>query len=142
MDTALAVVLCVIFIGLALWHLRMALAPAVAESGAVPTVDGKPLFVPSRQATVAVGIALLLAAALVAITDGLIPLALPKFIPTSLSYALAFGLFGRAVGEFKYVGFFKRVHGTRFAALDTLVYSPLCLLLSVGVALVALHNGA
>ncbi|WP_292936979.1 DUF3995 domain-containing protein [Noviherbaspirillum sp.] len=142
MHTALAVVVCVIFIGLALWHFRMAFAPTVAESGAVPTVEGKPLFVPSRRATITVGFALLLAAALVAITDGLVPVAVPKVVPASLSYALALGLLGRAVGEFKYLGFFKRVRGTRFAKLDTLVYSPLCLLLSAGVALVALHHGA
>ncbi|WP_168798752.1 DUF3995 domain-containing protein [Herbaspirillum sp. ST 5-3] len=141
MHTAFAVAVCVIFIGLALWHFRMALAPTVAGSGAVPTVEGKPLFVPSRRATVTVGFALLLAAALVAITDGLIPLAVPKAVPSALSYALALGLLGRAIGEFKYLGFFKRVRGTRFARLDTLVYSPLCLLLSVGVAFVALHNG-
>jgi hypothetical protein len=46
------------------------------------------------------------------------------------------------VGEFKYVGFFKRVRGTRFATLDTLVYSPLCLLLAAGVAWVALRHGS
>lgn len=142
MNTALAVVVCVIFIGLALWHFRMAFAPTLAESGAVPTIEGKPLFVPSRRATVAVGFALLLAAALVAITAGLIPLAVPRVVPVSLSCALALGLLGRAIGEFKYLGFFKRVRGTRFARLDTLVYSPLCLLLSVGVALVAVLNVA
>ena len=54
-----------------------------------------------------------------------------------LSYVLAVGLLGRAIGEFRYVGFFKRVRGSRFAKLDTVVYSPLCLLLAVGVALVA-----
>ena len=36
----------------------------------------------------------------------------------------------------------KRVRGSRFAKLDTLFYSPLCLLLASGVALVALRNGA
>ena len=59
-----------------------------------------------------------------------------------LSYVLAVGLLGRAIGEFRYVGFFKRVRGSRFAKLDTVVYSPLCLLLAVGVALVALQSGA
>ncbi len=32
---------------------------------------------------------------------------------------------------FRYVGFFKRVRGTRFAEMDTRYYSPLCLTLSV-----------
>ena len=48
-----------------------------------------------------------------------------------------FHLRARAIGEFRYVGFFKRVVGSRFATLDTFVYSPLCLALAIGVALVA-----
>jgi hypothetical protein len=138
----LTIAVCVIFLVLALWHFRMALAPATGESAAVPSVQDKPLFVPSTRATIAVGIVLVLFAALVAVTGGLVPLALPRVVPVWLSYGLALGLLARAIGEFKYVGFFKRVRGSPFAKLDTLVYSPLCLLLSVGVALVALHNGA
>ena len=60
--------------------------------------------------------------------------------PTLLSwgcYALALGLLARAIGEFKYVGFFKKVGGSAFARMDTLLYSPLCLALSVAIAFVA-----
>lgn len=142
MDTAVAIAVSAIFFLLALWHFRMAFSPATGASGAVPSVDGKPLFVPSSRATIGVGIALLVFAALVAATAGLLPLALPRVVLVWLSYALALGLLLRAIGEFKYVGFFKRVRGSRFAKLDTLVYSPLCLLLAIGVALVAHHHGA
>ena len=38
---------------------------------------------------------------------------------------------------FKSLGLFKRVRGSKFATLDTWVYSPLCLLLAAGVASVA-----
>lgn len=137
MNTLLAQIVCFVFVVLALWHFRMALLPPAGESGAVPSVEGKPLFIPSRKATVAVGIVLLLFAGLVAATAGILPLGLPPVALSWLSYALAVGLLARAVGEFKYLGFFKRVRGTKFATLDTLFYSPLCLLLAVGVALVA-----
>lgn len=130
------------FVAIALCHFYMALVPRSGVSGAVPSVAGKPLFVPSRRATVAVGVVLLLFAGLVAATAGLVPVGLSLVALSWLSYALALGLFARAVGEFKYLGFFKRVRGSRFATLDTLVYSPLCLLLAIGVAFVALHNGA
>ena len=142
MNATLAIMICVVFVVLALWHLRMALVPARGKSGAVPSVEGKPLFVPSRRATVGVALALLSFAALVAATAGLFPPALPGVALVWLSYGLALGLLLRAIGDFKYVGLFKRVRGSRFAKLDTLVYSPLCLLLAVGVALVALRNGA
>jgi hypothetical protein len=130
------------FVAIALCHFYMALAPRSGVSGAVPSVEGKPLFVPSRRATVAVGLVLLLFAGLVAATAGSVSVGLPRVALSWLSYALALGLLARAVGEFKYLGFFKRVRGSLFATLDTLVYSPLCLLLAVGVAFVALHNGA
>jgi hypothetical protein len=132
----------VVFFVLASWHFYMALRQPVGASGAVPSVDGKPLFVPSRRSTVAVGVVLLLFATLVAATAGLVRIGLPQNALSGLSVALALGLAARAVGEFKYVGFFKRVRGTRFATLDTLVYSPLCLLLAAGVAWVALRHGS
>ncbi|OGB23615.1 MAG: hypothetical protein A3I66_24170 [Burkholderiales bacterium RIFCSPLOWO2_02_FULL_57_36] len=142
MNNALAVAVCLAFVVLALWHFHMAFAPSDGGSGAVPTVEGKSLFVPSVRATVAVGIVLLSFAALVAATAGLVSLPMPRLALVWLSYALALGLLARSIGEFKYVGFFKRVRGSRFAKLDTLFYSPLCLLLASGVALVALRNGA
>ena len=143
-DTTLAGIVCAVFLVLAGWHVYMALMPRVGsgESGAVPSVGGKPLFVPSRHATLAVAVVLLLFAALVAATAGLVPLALPPVLLAWMSYALALGLLARAIGEFKYVGFFKRVRGSRFATLDTFVYSPLCLLLAAGVATVAARNSA
>ena len=33
----------------------------------------------------------------------------------------------RAIGEFNYVGFFKRINDTAFAKADSRVFSPLCL---------------
>jgi hypothetical protein len=143
-DITLASALCAVFLVLAGWHVYMAAMPRVAsgESGAVPSVGGKPLFVPSRHATLAVAVVLLLFAGLVAATAGLVPLALPPVWLAWMSYALALGLLARAIGEFKYVGFFKRVRGSRFATLDTFVYSPLCLLLAAGVATVAARNNA
>jgi hypothetical protein len=140
-GTALASTVSLVFVALSLWHVRMAVSPSSGESGAMPSVSGKPLFVPSARATWAVAVVLLLFACLVAAMAGLLEVGIPRRALSWLCYALALGLFARAIGEFKYVGFFKRVRGTRFARLDTLVYSPLCLLLALGVALVAWQHG-
>lgn len=142
MNHLLALAVSFAFLALAFWHFYMAILPMSGESGAVPSVDGKPLFVPSRKSTVAVGTVLLLFAALVAATAGIVSVGVPGVVLVWLSCALAIGLLARAVGEFKYVGFFKRVRGSRFAKLDSLVYSPICLLLAIGVALVALQSWA
>ena len=141
MNTVLALIVSLAFVALALWRFRMALSPAGGMSGAVPSESGKPLFMPSIRATLAVGVVLLVFAFLVAATAGLIEVGLPVRMLSWFSYALALGLLARVVGEFKCVGFFKRVRGTRFARLDTLLYSPLCLLLAVGVTLVARQHG-
>jgi hypothetical protein len=43
----------------------------------------------------------------------------------------------RAIGDFRYIGFFKRIRDTRFARLDTLAYSPLCAVLAVLIGIAA-----
>ena len=142
MNSGLALLVCAVFIVLAAWHFFMAFGSASNESVAVPSVGGSPLFVPSKAATIAVGMVLILFAVLVAATSGMLSLGLAPGILKWCSYALALGLFARAIGEFKYVGFFKKVRGSPFARMDTILYSPLCLLLAIGVALVARQNAA
>ena len=44
--------------------------------------------------------------------------------------------FVRAVGDFRYIGFFKKIKSTPFADYDTRMYSPLCLVLAVAFAVV------
>ena len=141
MRNFVALLLCAVFLGLSLWHVYMALRPPSGANGAIPSEGGAPLFAPSPRSTFAVAVVLALFAALVAATAGFFSVGLPPVVLTWLAYALALGLLARAVGEFKYVGFFKRVRGSKFATLDTFLYSPLCLLLSAGVAGVAWGSG-
>ena len=138
----LAVVVCAVFSGLGVWHFAMALAPFPRESVAVPYVNGRPLFVPSAIATAAVGVGLLFCALLVASTAGIVAARPSPRVLTALCTGLALVLLLRAVGDFRYVGFFKSVRGSRFATMDTWCYSPACLALSVGVAYVAMHSPA
>lgn len=44
----------------------------------------------------------------------------------------------RAIGEFRYVGFFKTIRNTPFGRNDTRYYSPLCLYLGVSSVLIAI----
>jgi hypothetical protein len=54
--------------------------------------------------------------------------------PKDLSLAVI--LLVHAIGDFRVVGFFRRICDTRFARLDTTVYSPLCLIVVIGTAIV------
>jgi Protein of unknown function (DUF3995) len=138
MNRAIPFAVCGIFILLALWHFHMAtFGLAGGESAAVPSSGGKPLFTPTPAMTAAVGVILLLVAALVAATAGLLSAHQPPRMLAWLCCGLALGLLARAVGDFQYLGFFKSVRGTPFATMDTWLYSPLCLLLALGVAAVA-----
>ncbi|QWX82531.1 DUF3995 domain-containing protein [Cellulophaga sp. HaHaR_3_176] len=47
----------------------------------------------------------------------------------------------RALGDFKYVGFFKQIKSTEFANLDTIFYSPLCMLVAlIGFSIIKIKN--
>jgi Protein of unknown function (DUF3995) len=120
----------------------MALALFPHRSVAVPYVNGRPLFVPSATATTAVGVGLLLCALLVVSTAGMVAVGLSPRVLSALCAGLALVLVLRAVGDFRYVGFFKSVRASRFATMDTWCYSPGCLALSIGVAYVAMHSPA
>jgi hypothetical protein len=139
LAAVLAIVVGAIFGGLGVWHFAMALAPFPRDSVAVPYVNGRPLFVPSVTATAAVGVSLFLCALLVLSTAGVVSVGLSPRVLSALCAALALGLLLRAVGDFRYVGFFKSVRDSRFATVDTWCYSPACLALAIGVAYVATH---
>jgi hypothetical protein len=126
----LAAILCVIFGVLAALHFYWAAGGQLALGGGVPTQGDKPLFSPGPLATAAVGGALVAAATVSALRGGLLSLGLPPWIGELGIWVLAVVFALRAIGDFRYVGFFKRVRGTLFARRDTLAYSPLCVLIA------------
>ena len=122
---ALAIATSGVFIALGLLHFYWAAGGGRGKNSAVPEIAGAPAFKPSKAATAAVGLTLLGTATIVLLRVDI------------LVAGAAAVLILRAVGDFRLVGFFKRVRGTRFARLDTLLYSPLCLALGAALALVA-----
>jgi hypothetical protein len=138
MTGILAAAVCAVFLVLGSWHFYWALGGMQAKSGAIPEIGGKPAFRPSRAATVAVGLALYACALLVAQCGALFSPILSQSWGQGLCVALAGALTLRAIGDFRILGFFKKVRGSEFARRDTLVYSPLCLALALGVLFVGL----
>ena len=122
---------------LAAIHIYCALGGTLGKSGAIPTRNGTPLFAPTPFTTILVALGLFAIAALNAMKIGWIGTpGISRFIPGGLWLTAAIFLL-RAVGDFRYVGFFKRHRESRFARLDTLFYSPLCLILACLVAISA-----
>jgi Protein of unknown function (DUF3995) len=138
----IALIVIAIFALLALIHAYWALGGRAGSLAAVPEVGSRPAFVPSAPATFAVAVGLVACAVLVAASAGMIGSTVPAPWITWLSLALALALLARAVGDFRLVGFFKKVRRTRFARLDSAVYAPLCLALAVAVFFVAMTHRA
>jgi fatty acid desaturase len=126
--------------GIAALHLYWALGGHWGKEVSVPERDGRPLFVPSVKATVTVAALLTAAGAIVLARAGWLPGLLPLGLSKIGSSTVGLVLLGRAIGNFRSVGIFKQIRGTRFAALDTAVYSPLCAALAAGCIVVALDE--
>lgn len=136
LTTIFAFPLIAVFLTLSLWHVYWLLGGRVGRDAAIPEVDGKPIFQPSAPATFVVAVALALCALLIAATAGLVSLPLSQTVLAWLTRALAGVLLLRAIGDFRLVGFFKRIRDTGFARLDTAVYSPLSLLSVIGSSII------
>jgi hypothetical protein len=142
-----AVAIVCVFAALSLLHVYWAFGGNLGVDAAVPERPRRPggggdqqlvkAFRPSFATTLLVAGVLASVCVLVSLRAGLITPVVTHWSVRWLIIAIAFALLARAVGEFNLVGFFKRVHGSVFARLDTWLYSPLCVVLSLGLLKVA-----
>ncbi|MFO0723105.1 MAG: DUF3995 domain-containing protein [Myxococcota bacterium] len=114
----------IVLLALAVLHITWAFGKEAPSDAVVPTRDGKPSFRPTRAMTLAVALALMIAAASLA-------LATSSPLAKTLSGLVGAAFLLRAIGDFRYVGATKRVRATRFARWDDAVYTPTCALLAI-----------
>ena len=124
----------VILLVLAAVHVYWAAGGKAGKATAIPTAQGRAVIKPSALSTAMVAAGLCVIAALLACRIGW--LKLPGLASDNIVVQIAAWLIAavfalRTIGDFRYVGFFKRIRDTRFARLDTLAYSPLCAVLAV-----------
>lgn len=102
-----------------------------SSSSILPEMGGKPLFIPGAFATLVVALGLLFFAKISSF--GLIESLSFKYFSPIIPYgnlAIFIIFMVRAIGDFRYVGFFKRIKNTSFGEKDSKYYSPLCVLIS------------
>ena len=137
MVYGLGLLIAVIFALLSLFHVYWALGGKLGSTATVPSTNERRIFNPSKPGTIMVAMALLIAMLTVlgqlSVLGGVVPK--PLFYWGTLGISLIFFL--RAVGEFRFVGFFKRIRDTRFAHWDTWLFSPLCLFISISAFVIA-----
>ena len=116
-----------IFLIISGFHFYWAFGGKFGIQAVVPEISGIAVFKPSVLATVFVALAMLVGAWL----SWTSALKVGDLILIYGNLAIGIVMLVRAVGDLKYVGFFKKIEGTIFAQNDTRYYSPLCLLISL-----------
>ena len=144
--SSLPLAVAAIFALLGLVHVYWALGGRLGLRAALPQLPvppgwqqhGEPQMVnafdPRRGTTLAVAAVLISVGAAVGLRGGLFTAPVQHAALQAVLAAVALVMFARAIGDFRLVGFFKRVKGSAFARMDTWVYSPLCVVLGLGVA--------
>ena len=119
--------------GIAALHLYWARGGTAGALAAIPERGGRPTFSPRPLTTALVALAFFAASAIVLARIGAWgPTSGPTWWVRLGTWCIGGAFLLRAIGDFRFVGFFKRVRGTRFAGLDSRIYSPLSL--AVGAA--------
>ncbi len=130
--TSLALVNAAIFFLLGSLHFYWAIGGKWAIDLVVPTKPtGEKLFNTSVLSCVVVGGGLWLMSFVHVSMAGLIFESNDLIIFRYATLAMGIVFLVRFMGDFKWVGIFKKVKGTSFAKNDTLYYAPLCLFLSI-----------
>ncbi len=140
-TTILSVILLVIFTALGFIHFYWLFGGKWGLEKVIPTKDNQtpPPSIP-RFATLIVALFLLLLGLIYLAKSGLINLQIPNLITTYGYWVIPSIFILRAIGDFKYVGFFKKIKHTEFAKADSKWFAPLCLIIGIFGVLIQLIN--
>jgi ABC-type uncharacterized transport system permease subunit len=120
------------------WGWNVALPEQPVSTVAESAAERVKVLAPSRASTLAVAGALAIVALVVGLTSGVFAPPQRHWTLTAILTVAAMVFLVRAVGDFRWVGFFKRSSRSIFAFWDTAVYSPLCVALGLGLLKVAI----
>ena len=133
----LSILLSLIFFALGIIHFNWVIGGTFGFEASLPTNDnGERVLNPKRIDSAIVGIGLTLFGLFYMFKSGLISVNLSDWILIYAGWIIPAIFILRATGDFKYIGFFKRVKNTSFGKLDTKFFSPLCLVIGlVGISI-------
>jgi hypothetical protein len=133
----IGVAVVITLLGLSTLHVYWALGGEWAKGVVVPERDGQPVLRPGAGATAMIAMALLCAAGVLALRAGVLGYQIGGPLIRWASWLIAMVFFVRGIGDFRWVGLFRRERGTRFAYWDARLYTPLTLALALGAAAIA-----
>ncbi|WP_299890053.1 DUF3995 domain-containing protein [uncultured Lacinutrix sp.] len=138
---ALSIFLFLIFTVLGGFHFYWLFGGVWGLKSVIPTKENElsNLSIP-KLATLIVGLTLTLFGLLYLVKSGLINVQIPNWIINYGYWFIPSIFILRAIGEFNYVGFFKKIKNTKFSKADTEVFSPLCLIIGIiGILIQLIH---
>jgi Protein of unknown function (DUF3995) len=137
----ITILLFLVFTAISVLHFYWGFGGKWGIYSVVPTKDdGLPVFIPRTISTFIVAIGLLGFGVFYLIKYSCITVSLPIWLNEYGFWIIIFIFTLRAIGDFNYVGFFKKHKSSDFALNDTKYYSPLCLVIGILTLILALYN--
>lgn len=136
----LAAILSLIFFILAAIHFNWVFGGKFGFEEALPTKEnGARILNPKKIDSAVVGMSLGAFALFYLLRLGIVDYNMPAWLLKYGGWSIPVIFMLRAIGDFKYVGFFKKVKTTVFAQWDTKLFSPLCLTIAILAIIVQLN---
>ncbi len=133
MKTIIVTVLFLIFLFISAIHFYWAFGGKWGSDAVLPTKDDNNTKVlnPTILPTLIVAFGLLGFGLFILVMSGLITFNKTHWLSKYGLWIIASIFTLRAIGDFKYVGFFKKIKQTKFGKNDTKYFSPLCLTIGI-----------
>lgn len=133
MPTVIAIILFLIFLFISSIHFYWAFGGKWGSDAVLPTKDDSntKILNPAILPSLIVAVGLLSFGLFILVMSGLISIDIPQWLFKYGLWIIASIFILRAIGDFNYVGFFKKIKHTKFGKSDTKYYSPLCLTIGI-----------
>lgn len=130
--TMLSLLMGLIFVVLSGFHFYWFRGGRWGTEYVFPTKDKESKAPPIPMfATLLVALGLALIGVLYLVKGGMAGIRIPYWIEKYLYWFIPAIFILRAIGEFKYVGIFKKIKDTKFAEADTKIFVPLCFFIGI-----------
>jgi len=127
---------------LGILHFHWAFGGNFAFADTLPTNSaGERVLNPKKRDSAIVGLGLCAFSIIYLVKSGIITVQLPLIVINYGLWIIIAIFFLRSVGDFKYIGMFKKVKNTDFSSKDSRLYTPICISIALmGLIIEAMGN--
>lgn len=141
LTTILSLLLSIILIVLGLIHFNWVLGGKWGFEAALPTNEaGESVLNPRKTDSLIVGLGLSAFGTFYLLQSVFTVIEMPYWLTNYGGWGIPSIFLLRAIGDFKYVGFFKKIKSTPFAKMDIKLFSPLCLFMALAGYAIQIFN--